>query len=61
MVNLKAKRVSSVSCMPRPIERYYSEALHGAIEDLWDKACTPAAVAENIVIADTFEDFDQSA
>ncbi|MBN1127746.1 MAG: hypothetical protein JXA71_02095 [Chitinispirillaceae bacterium] len=44
---------------PRPIERYYTDALHGKIEDLWDKACTPAAVAENIVIADTFDDHDQ--
>ena len=31
--------------------RYYSEPVHGAIEDLWDNACTPAAVVENIVIA----------
>jgi hypothetical protein len=44
---------------PRPVERYYSETLHDAIEDLWDKACTPAAVAERIVIADTFYDFYQ--
>jgi hypothetical protein len=42
-----------------PYDRYYSKTLHGAIEDLWDKACTPAAVAENIVIADSFDDFDQ--
>lgn len=44
---------------PGPAKRYFPESLHGLIEDIWDKACTPAAVRERIVVADTFEDFDQ--
>ena len=44
---------------PGPVSRYYSESLHGQIEDLWDKACTPAAVAEKVLIADSFDDYDQ--
>jgi len=42
---------------PPQLDRYYSESLHGQIEDIWDKACTPAAVAERIMVADTYEDF----
>jgi len=44
---------------PMPATRYYSESLHGRIEDLWDQACTPAAVAENVFVADTFEDYEK--
>jgi hypothetical protein len=50
---------ASDTTKPRPVERYYSESVHGQIEDLWDKASTPAAVAEEILIADTFDDHDQ--
>ena len=50
---------ASDTTKPRPVSRYYSESLHGQIEELWDKACTPAAVAEEILIADTFDDCDQ--
>ena len=42
---------------PGPKERYFPTTLHGQIEELWDAACTPAAVREKIVIADSFDDF----
>jgi hypothetical protein len=39
---------------PRQLERYFPASLHGAIEDLWDKACTPIAIEQGIVLPDTY-------
>jgi hypothetical protein len=44
---------------PQPLSAYYTESLHGSIEDTWDKACTPVAMAERIMVADTYEDYDK--
>lgn len=47
------RNIISVCGKPVPPDCYFPESLHGRIEDLWDKACTPAAVLERIVVADT--------
>jgi hypothetical protein len=44
---------------PRPKERYYANSLHEQIEDLWEKACTPAALAECGLVANTPDDYYQ--
>ncbi len=37
-------------------KKYYSDALHGEIERIWDAAVTPVAMEQGIVVADTYKD-----
>jgi hypothetical protein len=41
---------------PGPRSAYFPAALHGQVEDLWDRAVTPVAIAEGIVTAETYKD-----
>jgi len=41
---------------PGPAARYFKKSLHGQVEAMWDRAATPVAVAEGIVVAETYKD-----
>jgi hypothetical protein len=41
---------------PGPATRYFKKSLHGQVEDMWDRAVTPVAIAEGIVTAETYKD-----
>jgi len=41
---------------PGPRSAYFPNSLHGQVESLWDRAVTPVAVAEKILVAETYKD-----
>jgi hypothetical protein len=41
---------------PGPRTRYFSNSLHGQVESMWDRAATPVAIQEGIVVAETYKD-----
>ncbi|MFH2007113.1 MAG: hypothetical protein ABI333_11050 [bacterium] len=41
---------------PGPRTRYFPRALHGQVEDMWDRAVTPVAIQQGIVTAETYKD-----
>jgi len=41
---------------PGPIERYFDPGLHARVERIWDRAVTPVALREGIIVAETYKD-----
>jgi hypothetical protein len=41
---------------PGPRNRYFPNSLHGQVETMWDRAVTPVAIQEGIVVAETYKD-----
>ena len=45
---------------PGPKERYFPSCLHNQVEEMWDRAATPVAVGEGLVVAETYKDHGKS-
>ena len=44
---------------PGPHDRYFSPNLHSQVERIWDRAVTPVALSEGIIVADTYKEHHQ--